>query len=381
MRQRSSQERPTKIFVAELLPPHATAGFTLVELLATIAIIGLLVGLLIPAVQSAREAARRTSCGNNLKQIGTALQSFMSSNNGVLPAGEMYAWNSSGGNFDHGSVTMYLLPFLDQQALHAGYSMPEPRWNNTTFPPNPGNTWASIPGTSPAVTIAHISIPTYACPSDTVLPPPGTVDASYRTPSWANRKRLNYIGCWGPQDLSVTACTAVTTAFSNGATANQKKGTGSIRQPGVFSHFQYTVLEYPNYTTNNYPSMDAGRCKVAEIRDGMSSTIAFGEARPNCSWWLYIGGWGGSQNTAGRGTTTVPINYDTCDQGPLGDGVPGCNKPFNGNWLSMGYRSAHPGGATFLFCDGRVAFLSDMIDYATYQRLGAKADREVIGEY
>ena len=173
----------------------------------------------------------------------------------------------------------------------------------------------------------------------------------------------------------------MTNAFNNAATSNQKNGTGDIRQPGVFSHFQYTVIGYPNYQTTNYPSMDAGRCKVREIGDGLSKTIAFGEARPNCSWALFVIGWGGSQNTAGRGTTTVPINFDTCDQGPPGDGVPACNKPFNGNWLSMGYRSAHPGGATFLFCDGRVSFLQEAVDFATYQRLGAKADGEAIGEY
>lgn len=360
--------------------PQAAAAFTLVELLVTIAIIGVLVGLLIPGVQSARESARRTSCANNLKQIGTGLHSFINVNKGALPAGEMNAWGTgaSGGaaTFDHGSVTMYLLPFIEQQPLFDGYDMRKYQWTSTTFPvPGPTNSWAMIPGTSRY--IAHTSIPTYLCPSDTVRSLPQSIGTAYAGAGYANRGRLNYVGCWGPRDLATTPeCPAIVTAFNASATTNQKRGTGSIQQPGVFSHFQYTAAQY-----SNYPSMDAGRTKISEILDGLSKTICFGESRPNCSFSLFIFGWGGSGNTTGRGTTLVPINYDTCDQGPMNDGVPNCRKPFNGNWLSQGFRSAHPGGAAFLFCDGRIAFLEETIDHPTYQRLGAKADGEMMNTY
>lgn len=377
---RSPPDRPPLHLAGAWHRSQSAAAFTLVELLVTIAVIGLLVGLLIPAVQSARESARRTSCGNNLKQIGTGLHSFINVNKDVLPAGEMYAWGTgtSGGaeTFDHASVTMYLLPFIEQQSLFVGYDVRKYQWTSTTFPsPGPGNSWAKFPGTSRY--IAHTSIPTYLCPSDTVRSLPQSIGPAYAGSGYANRGRLNYVGCWGSRDMWATPeCPATVTAFNNSATTNQKRATGSIQQPGVFSHFQYTALRY-----SNYPSMDLGRTKILEISDGLSKTICFGESRPNCSFSLFIWGWGGSANSAGRGTTLVPINYDTCDQGPMDDGVPNCQKPFNGNWLSLGFRSAHPGGAAFLFCDGRIAFLEETIDHPTYQRLGAKADGEVATPY
>lgn len=354
------------------------AAFTLVELLAVMAIIGVLVGLLLPAVQVARESARRSQCINNLKQIGVGLHRYIDAKNGTFPWGEMAPWGAGGATFGHGSVTMYLLPYIEQQQLYDCYNMKEyAQWSWSSFPANPNNTWATLPGSTQQ--LMKMSVPTYVCPSDIVQPMPQSIDSAY---AGYKAGRLNYIGSWGPRTLATgTVCAATVTGFNSAATSTQKAGTGPIQVPGAFSHFQYTVIAYPNYSTTGYPPMEAGRCRVKVITDGLSKTICFGETRPNCSFDVYVGGWGSTGNGAGRGNTLVPINYNTCDQGPLDDGVPNCQKPYNGNSLSSGFRSLHPGGASFLLCDGSVVFLQENIDYATYQRLGAKADGELIGDY
>lgn len=359
------------------------AAFTLVELMATIAIIGILVALLIPAVQSARESARRVHCGNNLKQLGLALSQYSLANADCFPGGESYRWDSDPSTppFDHGSLTMYLLPYMEYANLYAAYDMSETAFVGTALPltasgASYANSNANIPGTT--TKIYTVKIPTYQCPSD----PPGPLPDTYLKPtnySNFNRAPLNYIGCVGPWVRGASACFTEMTAFSNAVSTNLKKLTGSNRMPGVFSHLTYTTVNTPNYTVKP-PQLSAARCRLAAVFDGLSNTILMGEALPYCSRDLYVGGWGNSQDTNGRGSTLVPLNYNTCETGPSGV-VPPCNNPLESGDLATGFRSRHPGVVGFVMGDGRVAFLSDTMDYTTYQRLGAKADREAIGDY
>src|SRR5262245_3923829 len=94
-------------------------GFTLIELLVVMAIIAILVALLLPAVQAVREAARRSQCANNLKQIGLALHNF-EGGFGKLPPGGV--WNVNGTN-NKGSIYVYLLPYFEQQALYDAFNL------------------------------------------------------------------------------------------------------------------------------------------------------------------------------------------------------------------------------------------------------------------
>ncbi len=101
--------------MSKLSKRFARNGFTLVELLVVIAIIGILVALLLPAVQSAREAARRSQCQNNLKQIGMAIQNYQSTN-GRLPP--QYGWSGNGDSGSWGTVFFHLLPYLEENNLY-----------------------------------------------------------------------------------------------------------------------------------------------------------------------------------------------------------------------------------------------------------------------
>src|SRR5437879_4300140 len=127
-------------------------GFTLIELLVVIAIIAVLVALLLPAVQQAREAARRSQCKNQLKQLGLAIHNYHESFN-CLPPGNTAAINTSGGFSRWGGVSVHtmILPNIDQAPLYNQYNF---------------NMCGSYEGTNSAATLRQARVPIYRCPSD-----------------------------------------------------------------------------------------------------------------------------------------------------------------------------------------------------------------------
>jgi prepilin-type N-terminal cleavage/methylation domain-containing protein len=163
-------------------------GFTLVELLVVIAIIGILVALLLPAIQAAREAARRAQCGNNLKQLGVAVHNYHDAYQVFPPAGIGYGWCSEG---RPGFPTMLnvsgwtmVLPFLEQQSLYDRY---DPRQSasaqNTTYccslPPNTHGTLMGDPVTSGNAEVLATRIAVFRCPSDPGNPLHSTSSTAY----------------------------------------------------------------------------------------------------------------------------------------------------------------------------------------------------------
>ena len=346
-------------------------GLTLVELLAVVAIIGLLVGLLLPAVQMARESSRRTLCASNLRQIGAATHQFVSFKNQRLPPGQVYDYIPNTTplvEFRYASTLMMLLPFLDSQRLYDAYDMSEETLYSGTTPVFSArdNGRKTIPGTSTAV--RQIRMAGFVCPSDTIWNPNHFWE--YRPPF--SIAPYNYNASAGPDVWNPwfdSSCTSVhgllplVTAKPTSANSYSRK-TGSVWSPGPFGRPRMQRAIRDTF------------CPVAAISDGLSNTLAFGESRPDCFASMRLG-WGSVQNGCGAAVTTLPLNYDTC-QPPL-PGAPPCNTP--ATIFARGFGSRHPGGVSFVLCDGAVRFVSELIDYETLQKLGAKADGEILPSY
>jgi len=352
-------------------------GFTLIELLVGMAIMGMLIALLLPAVQQGREAARRMECKNNLKQIGLAIHNYHDAMNvlppatinGYPPCGTCVYPNTAGcvacpgPTFRKGPATVFLLPYID---LAATYNAIDFTAANIESP------LQVTPGTT--IPIAQQGIKTYMCPSDT-----------YSSFTWNGNGRLNYLTCVGPYSMSTshgnwtgscgcdmtgtivsTAAAALnvyTDATPPGGSLPLRTNTGTNGSPGAFGNLGW----------NNSTGMPVGGCSnFAQFSDGLSSTIFVGETRPTCSA-IARSGWYFTNNGCGEATTGIPINWDTCSQVPDRTGETNCNVACNSNTI-YGFKSAHTGGCNILFGDGRVAFVSEKIDMWVYAELGAKAD-------
>ncbi|HPM81367.1 MAG TPA: DUF1559 domain-containing protein [Candidatus Anammoximicrobium sp.] len=325
-------------------------GFTLVELLVVIAIIGILVALLLPAIQAAREAARRTQCVNNLKQIGVALHNFHDTYK-RFPVGMT---DDDGNNI---SFRAYLLPFTEQSALWdqlvaEGYQPVAATGQHVgmdggtcgTFPSmNNRNDLRYAPGNVVGKTI----VPAYVCPSD-ILPP--TDEDGFG--------KANYNGCSGP------------------LLGNNWNGCGAWKGSN-----QTGVLTYDNDNCNSW------LWTFADVTDGTSTTFAVGE-RTVCS---YV-------TPSNNGDASFPAWIGGNNEDP------GCNGfDTAGNVLSLTdarfylnagpqalklgitysesqacFGSQHPGGANFVMCDGSTHFISDAIDTAVYANLGNRRDGEAV---
>lgn len=305
-------------------------GFTLVELLVVVAIIALLIALLLPAVQAAREAARRAQCSNHLRQIGLATMEYEHAHN-VLPLGS-YWYDAGGTNYvGLGSGLLRLLPYVEQQALYDLY--------NFTLPIDT----QKHPGTTRL--LGSTLLPLYTCPSDLPTTPYVNGDGS-------KYAKTNY-------------------AASGGST---RVGSNSSYPCSLYSTLnQLATASEPN---NAGPFNRYGRyCALTDIRDGLSNTIFFGELRPDWNFSASRHGWQGTACASGYTFTTVPINYYSGDH--TYNTSNGCAY-WNTHTANMGFKSCHPGGATFLLGDGTVRFLQETIDMQVYQYLGDKNDGKAI---
>jgi prepilin-type N-terminal cleavage/methylation domain-containing protein/prepilin-type processing-associated H-X9-DG protein len=315
-------------------------GFTLVELLVVIAIIGVLIALLLPAVQAAREAARRMQCSSRIKQVALAMHSYHDAQ-GTLP----YACEYGPSPTKLRTATMLLLRYME---LDAVYAMFDPTLTFTA-------TRNVVAITTP--------LPNLTCPSDPQSATPildKRIQTGTQNPTSCHG--LWYAPCAGPlhdRYVGGTGCLYCDGGYPSyccqGANLGYDGGPGSS-QYGVF------------------PGM-FGRVPVAiafsSVTDGLSHTIMLGETLPAHS--VFNGAYNHNFPLC---CTHIPINTMMSDNGMDADGAGGMAK-----WQhTMGFKSLHPGGASFAMGDGSVRFLEETTDYRLYNALGTVAGGEAIQE-
>ncbi len=299
-------------------------AFTLVELLVVIAIIGVLVALLLPAVQAAREAARRMQCGNNLKQMGLAIQNYASAQNGKFPKG-------SPGPEMHGLFSL-MLPHLEQQAV----------FDNLTIEYDPntpeGNVRLEVQ--------RNAVISAYACPSYT---DPILIESQFAAPSVFD--------------------------FQSGALTTYQGVSGALR-PELNQEF--LTASWGNLPYNGTFGWEYQR-EIRQITDGLSNTLAIGEFvhRDLAVGGLYADSPGNVRPWILGGTGGFGLYAAKVLQHPPNAKLDRILDAVQFNHLPMS--SFHPGGVHFVMGDGSVHLISDSIDFEVYKSLGTCDGGETVG--
>ena len=309
------------------------AGFTLVELLVVIAIIGILVALLLPAIQAARESARRASCENNLRQLGIALQNYHQAFKQFPPNS---SWDSLKPTERKGSMLVKLTPYLEETTFYDRLDFRSDVQDQIEKDKS----------------LAGMQLKVLDCPSDEdhKVGADGEGLTNYG-PSVGAQKTF-YINYDAPS------------CYYGGNTF----GTGPV------VHANTTSLK----DTSGIFSRQGFAASIEQITDGTSHTIAMGEVLPDCNFEFWYRSWFRSQPWYVG--TAIPINFNTCrDRPPGNDGSVRIDCYSWNNWgTSAGFKSRHVGGAQFVFADASVHFISEDIDYTNYQRLGCRRDGQSV---
>lgn len=345
--------------------PRRSRGFTLVELLVAIAIIGMLVALLLPAVQAAREAARRSQCTNNLKQLGMAMQNFEGVKK-LLPPG--YASNSLSPGPERDPQTFdappgwgwgaFLLPYLEESTVSLQIDYDKPIWES--------NHTSAI----------RTTINSFLCPSDSGLREPFVVTDPSGDPliiagGDVTVGRSNYVAshgqesCWGDCGAAATAV-----VFTNIYTSETKV----VEHNGDVSK----IADGPFYRNS--------KIKFRQITDGLSKTIFLGEHSSTLSDKTWVGVIPGAltlpkfrspENGDDAAATLVLVHA-----GPSGGelditGFPIIH-PINFPTYHVGQMySEHPGGGNVCLGDASVRFVSDDVDLILWAEMSSISESEI----
>lgn len=328
----------------------ARRGFTLIELLVVIAIIAILIALLLPAVQQAREAARRSTCKNNLKQIGLALHNYHDVFR-TFPHNQ----NGHGNNTTAGGVGaswfVRILPYIDQA----------PFYNNLIF--NDNSDWSmQYRASNNAATVDRVIVPILNCPSS---PLPNSKAQSTASNGTINYQIANYVGING--------------SYYQGGSSTVLESPADVATGSYGSTVYNGVITKAGHGSRS--------CKIRDITDGTSNTVMVGEqgnfwtsntnAKKDVRASNFSGGvWNAGRPEINQWTLNVTsirytINYSGVSQTGMNTAYMK-HTPLN---------SAHTGGIHMLFADGSVHFLSENINFPTLTALADKSDGTVIGEY
>ena len=322
-------------------------GFTLVELLVVIAIIGILVVLLLPAVQAAREAARRMQCSNNMKQLGIAMHNYMDAFKKAPYASNFADSIAACGNFalitsPHQSGNIMILPQLEQTGLY----------NSINFNQNIDN------GAANAALLNGKFIPVFTCPSN---PLAGT---------GKNALGNNFAGFTGATQEGMYRFSGGTmnNTMVNTRDCTQAANSFCLNADGGINGGWTCVHNSPSSIRGMF-ARGVASMGFKDITDGTSNTILMGETKPHYS------------EFGGLWTFNVPTTLFSLKLNSTFLKNAEKASPKVVSWLNaQGHASYHTGGVQFVFCDGSVRFMSESIDYPTYCLAGDRADGKVMGE-
>ena len=329
-------------------------GFTLVELLVVIAIIGILVALLLPAVQAAREAARRMQCSNNLKQIGLAVHNYADANRTAFPA--------SGYGCCWGTWLVTLLPYIEQASLRSQYQYCGALDDNDRG--GAANNSNSRYGGALNRPVTTQQIATYTCPSDTIR-------ASRSV--YSGITFHNYVANNGNTTVARTATLGY---WSDGVTPNA-----------------YAMAPFVWITSKTSSPQVV---KFQDISDGLSNTLLFGETVQGAYASAASGRFTAGQDLRGFAwwhsgshfETYLPPNSAAPDIlesliycKPQNPANPPCDGPTTALPQTIAARSRHPGGVQVTLCDGSVRFIANSINLDTWRALGAAQDKRPLAEF
>lgn len=355
---------------------HFRHAFTLVELLVVIAIIGILVALLLPAVQSAREAARRISCVSNMKNVALAAINYHDQQ-GHFPISEdyddrtgvqivdiddlTYTWGDRSdfpmpsGGLDGGGWIVRVLPMLEEQVLYDRFDVPDNGLNGMWIAPGRNGMNWDDPGFRTAIAVQPKVL---LCPSDPEAAP--------------QTDQFPFTG----RELFGTNVEVAVTSYKGNAGDGIFVDISPPPEPEGF----WTYGPRPNQTDlfQCYIGDDCngifwrttyikGGVKLRQIVDGTSKTFLIGEASPidnNSPAWSSDGDWA---------ITSIEINFDQeVSEFCINPGSREC-------WTrSRGFKSKHPGGVNFGYCDGSVSFVTDSTNHLVYRAASTRSGEEVL---
>jgi prepilin-type N-terminal cleavage/methylation domain-containing protein/prepilin-type processing-associated H-X9-DG protein len=327
---------------------YRRSGFTLVELLVVIAIIGVLVALLLPAIQAAREAARRMHCQSNLKQIGVAIHNNLNIKK-EFPAGSNYARTQE--RVPTWIVTLF--PFFEQQGITARYDFKQ---------------YADL---EPNLSLARTTtIPLLVCPSDIDA---GNPILQERRQGGGSRNPVVAQGLWYTGSMGPTIPDQ---CIFGGTDANTLRftclgcGFGTL-QPGTPELGREPCARFHQGGVQNTDTCAGIFCRrykptaLKSVTDGLSNTIMVGETLPRHWAWNCV-----FCDNFPVSSTHIPLNAPNSDRQ---------NQTIE-YWISSGFKSEHPGGVNVLLADASVHYFNDSMDHILVNMLGSKSQEEVMPE-
>ena len=341
-------------------------GFTLIELLVVIAIIGVLIALLLPAVQAAREAARRSQCTNNLKQLGLAMHNYHDTQ-GSLPWGQM--------EDDHWmdfSGLVPILPFLEQAPLYNSLNMMD-LWTATS---------PALPGYGPNTTATQATVSGFLCPSD---PDRLTTPSGHDNYALCSGSSADSVYTLGPfngifigadpgavLNTRVYGFRDVLDGLSGTAMMSEKvKGVGGFDSPRVWDVTKPTsnvyIVASPGNLTSPLPYYTACNSFVPQV--GNSGQLQTGQGY-NQSVAGIGGAWHVGYPSQTRYTHVMPPNNWSCDVGSGGAGQQGAHTA----------SSRHNGGVNLLMGDGSTRFARATVTKEVWWAIGTKANNETVDQ-